>query len=1073
MKKTVFVRRLLSLCLVLVLLVPHIPARALGGGVQVITTPVQQFCGADINLGGTNYLCAVDLGAPVIDSASDAELTAGSTVRFDLFFCINDSWYACRKQEMQGDPNSLFTVRVNKNQGGDRISNPVWKTYPDDGYGERYYLEFTVTGGETAAPVDVSVALTQPDAGNVGADYQIKGTSAAYGVCTANFNLPGYSGPCDVYFGDPVTSTGDAAAMIPGSTVCFPLMFMGGDGVLYAAYSTELQGTPDSLFELEQSGSSLLTNTGWKTWENGHWYLEYTVGQGDSGDLLEQQVRLRQSSAYKVSPAKNFSGTMGQKGQCVAPISIGGTVYDCTVDLQGYLTSTGDAQNMTADSTICFPLMFMGGDGQWYPVLQSELRGDPATLFAVEETITSGNTLLRKTGWKTWDSGHYFLEYTVADSEHETELDMSVLLKHADGSRKGVAVSFAGKAPASDNPFWKSCRVPINIGGTVYECVVDLQGYITSSGNNTLPAGGTVAFPLMFMGGDDQWYPVLKNELQGKPEDLLKVKCAATSGKDQLLFTGWGSWDNGHYYAEFKVTAAKEKTELKFTATLYTDEDHSGTPVAFDGVIAALPQEVAGPCTVPIKIDGTVYDCIVDLQGYITSSGNNTLPAGGTVAFPLMFMGGDGQWYPVLKGELQGNPAKLFSVAESITAGSALLKQSRWGNWDNGHYYLEYKVSEAKKDTTISFAVQLRQESNKVGNWTSFTGKVSGKTESNEAGQCIVPIKIDGTVYDCIVDLQGSLTSSGSTTLEGGGTVAFPLMFLGGDGVWYPVLKDELQGDPAELFTHTMKAASGGNLLTCNGWAYWEGGHYYLEYKVASPEKTTQLTFGVTLKTEDGEGKEDEFSGFVHHGKSISSQQIPLKPSASLVVERIEECQDFNTMSFTINGIRYNDGWPIDFESPNTTSAVITDGTIIRADLCFQVNGQWYPVRQQECNESVEDLFTYDFQVLSGDEFLGTPRFTTRYDAYGDIWQFEVAVNSEEEGEFCFTLQLVAKDGSKTGSKYKVTGRVQNGEMISTVEEIQEESVNNWLWIGFGGFVVVAIVAATLIVIATKKKKKQ
>jgi hypothetical protein len=352
---------------------------------------------------------------------------------------------------MQGDPNNLFTVRFNKNQGGNVVTNPVWKTYPDDGYGERYYLEFTVIGDTVATPVDVSIALTQPDVPNVGADYRIVGTAAAWGVCTANFNLPGYSGPCDVYLGDPVTSTGNPAAMTPGSTVCFPLMFMGGDGQLYAAYSHELQGNPGSLFAVEQSGTGM-TNSGWKTWDNGHWYLEYTVGQGNPGDALNAFVQLRQSSAYKASPAKSFVGTMGQKGQLVAPISIGGVVYDCTVDLQGYLTSTGNDQNMIADSAICFPLMFQGGDGQWYPVLKGELQGEPSALFTLSEAITSGNALLTCNGWKTWDSGHYYLEYVVADSQHETQLGLSVQLKQDAAYRQGAVTTFNGKAPASGKP---------------------------------------------------------------------------------------------------------------------------------------------------------------------------------------------------------------------------------------------------------------------------------------------------------------------------------------------------------------------------------------------------------------------------------------------------------------------------------------------------------------------------------------------------------------------------------------------------------------------------------------------
>ena len=190
------VKKSLALILaVAMLLATSLPVFAASGGVNVTTTPFQQFCGANIKLGGTDYLCAVDLGAPVVDSASDTALTAGSTVRFDLFFCINGTWYACRVPEMQGTPDSLFTVQFDVAEGAGRLSNPVWKTYPDDGYGERYYLEFTVLGGADAAPIDVTVALTQPDVPNVGAAYRITGTSAAYGPCAADFALPGYTGP--------------------------------------------------------------------------------------------------------------------------------------------------------------------------------------------------------------------------------------------------------------------------------------------------------------------------------------------------------------------------------------------------------------------------------------------------------------------------------------------------------------------------------------------------------------------------------------------------------------------------------------------------------------------------------------------------------------------------------------------------------------------------------------------------------------------------------------------------------------------------------------------------------------
>ena len=294
---------------------------------------------------------------------------------------------------------------------------------------------------------------------------------------------------------------------------------------------------------------------------------------------------------------------------------------------------------------------------------------------------------------------------------------------------------------------------------------------------------------------------------------------------------------------------------------------------------------------------------------------------------------------------------------------------------------------------------------------------------------------------------------------------------MGGDGVWYPVLKGELQGEPAELFDHILQATAGGDMLTFLGWGNWESGHYYLEYKVVNTDAEQPVEFTVQLTRDEVPGSVVPFSGLVEQAPDISSLQIPMKPSASLVVERLEECTDFNTMSFTIADVRYNDQWPIDFESPNTTTAVITDGTIIRSDLCFKVNGQWYPVRQQECNESVEELFTYDYQVLSGEDFLTVPRFTTRYDQYGDIWQFEVGINYEEEGEFSFTLQLLSKDGLKKGSKYQVTGRVQNGQISSTVEEIPED-VNYLPWI-LGGGAAIVVVAAVVILLAVLKKKKK
>ncbi len=1345
-----FFSRMVTMLLVAALLVSAAPVYASGGGVQVETTPFQQFCGAYIRLGGVDYLCAVDLGAPIVDSASDTALTPGTTVRFELFFSINDAWYAARKQEMQGDPNDIFTLRFDIAAGADRVSDPVWKTYPDDGYGERYYVEFTVLGGESDAPVDVTLALTQPANSNVGAAYRITGTSSAWEGCVADFALPGYTGPCLVQFGGPLLSTGDAQNMTAGSTICFPLMFLGGDGQLYAALNSELQGDPAGLFSVDQvisAGELLLSCNGWKTWDNGHWYLEYAVSGAETAQELAMSLRLRQRDLYRASPWQGFagmapasaaaphcslpillggtvynciadlgtpvtssgtdvvvpggtvriplvfqggdgawyavregelqgdpgsllqtsvsqdqlsdarwvaiqedeagakyyleltvtgqpestwqvsaklrqpeqnlwgatvsaSGSVGQKELCVVPINIGGTVYDCIADLQGYLTSTGDAQNMTAGSTVCLPLMFLGGDGVWYPVLKNELQGDPAQLFAISETMTSGGTLLSCNGWKTWDNGHYFLEYQVADSQYETALDFSVTLHQDSLYRQGTADRFQGMAPASSNPIWRQCKVPISIGGTVYDCVVDFQGYLTSSGETTLAGGGAVCFPLMFLGGDGNWYPVLQGELQGDPVQLLGHKLETVSGGQLLTCTGWKTWDNGHYFLEYAVADAEfetsvdfavtltqgsnygeadrfagtvpasenpfwdtchvpitidgttylcgvdlqgyllgaespdqmtagstvcftlmflggdgewypvfqnelqgdpnqlftweetivsgekllkcngwktwdnghyfleyqvaetgKKTALEFTVTLkQADGSRQGLPVSFQGTAPASNNPKYTNCMLPIRIAGKQYDCIVNLQGYLTSSGDTALPGGGTVAMPLMFLGGDGVWYPVLESEAQAHPQNKLGVEFEAAAGGELLTFNGWKTWDNGHYYAEFVVAPSETEQTLEFSARLKQ-SGKRGDFVKFTGVVTAAAEQGENDPCVVPINIGGTVYDCIVDLQGALTSSGSQTLEGGGTVALPLMFLGGDGVWYPVLQSELQGNPGELFTTSENLISGGELLTCTGWKTWESGHYFLEYRVAVPEEETTLEFSVTLTQDGKQGAADGFKGFVMPGPSISQQQIPMKNSASLVVERLEECQEFNTLSFTIAGVRYDEQWPVDFESPNTSSAVITDGTIIRSDLCFKVNGQWYPVRQQECNESVAELYTYAFEVLEGDDLLGVPRFTTRYDPYGDIWQFEVAVSSEEEGNFCFTLQLVAKDGSKLGSKYKVTGRVQNGQMSTTVEELPEQS-NTALWIGLGaGGAGVAGLAALLVVLLKKKKK--
>ena len=122
-----------------------------------------------------------------------------------------------------------------------------------------------------------------------------------------------------------------------------------------------------------------------------------------------------------------------------------------------------------------------------------------------------------------------------------------------------------------------------------------------------------------------------------------------------------------------------------------------------------------------------MYDCIVDLQGYLTSTGSDTMDDGGFICFPLMFMGGDGQWYPVLKGELQGEPAELLSVVTQATAGGDNITFSGWGNWDDGHYYAAYQTQAADEAVTLTFAAQL-QQGQCLGQPSVFNGSIAGKS---------------------------------------------------------------------------------------------------------------------------------------------------------------------------------------------------------------------------------------------------------------------------------------------------------------------------------------------------------
>lgn len=139
MKKTKqTVTKLLAVVLILVFALSALPVSAATGGATVDMTPVVQFPGVPISLGGTVYTCATDLGQPKINSGSDTVLTAGTVITFDLYFEAGGTWYPVRVPELQGTPWELYTVQVDAASGAELLGEPVWKTYPDDGYGEKY-----------------------------------------------------------------------------------------------------------------------------------------------------------------------------------------------------------------------------------------------------------------------------------------------------------------------------------------------------------------------------------------------------------------------------------------------------------------------------------------------------------------------------------------------------------------------------------------------------------------------------------------------------------------------------------------------------------------------------------------------------------------------------------------------------------------------------------------------------------------------------------------------------------------------------------------------------------------------
>ena len=120
---------------------------------------------------------------------------------------------------------------------------------------------------------------------------------------------------------------------------------------------------------------------------------------------------------------------------------------------------------------------------------------------------------------------------------------------------------------------------------------------------------------------------------------------------------------------------------------------------------------------------------------HLTSSGSNKIPSGGTVCFPLMFLGGDGNWYPVLQGELQGDPDKLFQVTCKSSSGDFVLSEGQWKTWDNGHYFVEYKVEGGEKPQEVTILSTPVSYTHLICTGGLFYRRHSGRTQM-EGSNC-------------------------------------------------------------------------------------------------------------------------------------------------------------------------------------------------------------------------------------------------------------------------------------------------------------------------------------------------
>ena len=255
--------------------------------------------------------------------------------------------------------------------------------------------------------------------------------------------------------------------------------------------------------------------------------------------------------------------------RCHAPVEIGGSVFDCVVDLQGYLTSSG-SDTLYDGGTVAVPLMFLGGDGVWYPVLAQELQGTPETLFALEETILSGGELLTRTGWKTWENGHYYLEYIVADGQQETKVEFSVKLTQPDSGKSGAPVQFAGVVP-------KETDDPNNLlknGGFIRDLTPMTDGELPSIGNwtsmswasvvwepeNARTGRGLANLVYAVSGLPEGEFPTIYQDVQVQPNSNYRLTFWARNwnieGAPQPLYYGYrnGSEDVWTPVEQYEVT---------------------------------------------------------------------------------------------------------------------------------------------------------------------------------------------------------------------------------------------------------------------------------------------------------------------------------------------------------------------------------------------------------------------------------------------------------------------------------------------------------------------------------------